>query len=85
MLQEPMMERLLAMRLHGMADALKVQQQDPAARELSFLDACHCWSISSGTGVRIKLWRGVCTLPNCAVTPASKRSTTARPAAWTRA
>jgi hypothetical protein len=38
MLQEPMMERLLAMRLHGMADALKVQQQDPAARELSFLD-----------------------------------------------
>ena len=38
MLQEPMMEKLLAMRLHGMADALKVQQQDPAARELSFLD-----------------------------------------------
>lgn len=38
MLQEPMMEKLLAMRLHGMADALKMQQQDPAAGELSFLD-----------------------------------------------
>jgi DNA replication protein DnaC len=38
MLQEPMMEKLLAMRLNGMADALKTQQQDPAARELSFLD-----------------------------------------------
>jgi hypothetical protein len=38
MLQEPMMEKLLAMRLHGMADALKAQQQDPAAGELSFLD-----------------------------------------------
>ena len=38
MLQEPMMEKLLAMRLHGMADAMKTQQQDPAARELSFLD-----------------------------------------------
>ncbi len=38
MLQEPMMEKLLAMRLHGMADALKTQQQDPASRELSFLD-----------------------------------------------
>src|SRR5674476_167540 len=38
MLQEPMMEKLQAMRLHGMADALKSQQQDPAARELSFLD-----------------------------------------------
>ena len=38
MLQEPMMEKLLAMRLHGMADALKTQEQDPDARELSFLE-----------------------------------------------
>ncbi len=38
MLQEPMMERLLAMRLHGMVKALETQQQDPAARELSFLE-----------------------------------------------
>ena len=38
MLQEPMMEKLLAMRLHGMADALKTQEQDPGARELCFLE-----------------------------------------------
>jgi DNA replication protein DnaC len=38
MLQEPMMEKLQAMRLHGMADALKTQEQDPGARELSFLE-----------------------------------------------
>jgi DNA replication protein DnaC len=38
MLEEPMMEKLQAMRLHGMADALKAQEQDPAARELSFLE-----------------------------------------------
>ena len=38
MLQEPMMEKLLAMRLHGMVDALKTQEQDPGARELSFLE-----------------------------------------------
>jgi DNA replication protein DnaC len=38
MLQEPTMQKLLAMRLHGMADALKTQEQDPAARELSFLE-----------------------------------------------
>ena len=31
MLQEPMIEKLLAMRLHGMADALKTQEQDPGA------------------------------------------------------
>ena len=38
MLQEPMMEKLTAMRLLGMADALKTQEQDPASRELSFLE-----------------------------------------------
>ena len=36
MLQQPMMEKLLAMRLNGMAEALKVQKQDEAACELSF-------------------------------------------------
>src|SRR5712692_6651590 len=38
MLQEPMMEKLTAMRLLGMVDALKTQEQDPASRELSFLE-----------------------------------------------
>lgn len=38
MLEQPMIEKLLAMRLHGMADALKAQQQDQAMCELSFLD-----------------------------------------------
>ena len=38
MLQEPMMEKLTAMRLLGMVDALKTQEQDPATRELSFLE-----------------------------------------------
>jgi hypothetical protein len=36
--QEPMMEKLVAMRLLGMADALKTQEQDPATRKLSFLE-----------------------------------------------
>ncbi|MEK7751949.1 MAG: IS21-like element helper ATPase IstB [Acidobacteriota bacterium] len=36
--QEPMMEKLTAMRLLGMLDALKLQEQDPASRELSFLE-----------------------------------------------
>src|SRR5271169_3967789 len=38
MLQEPMMEKLTAMRLVGMVDALKAQEQDPASRDLSFLE-----------------------------------------------
>jgi len=38
MLEQPMREKLLAMRLHGMAEALKAQEQDLAARELGFLE-----------------------------------------------
>src|ERR1700686_5283198 len=38
MLKQPMVEKLLAMRLHGMAESLKTQEQDPAARELTFLE-----------------------------------------------
>jgi DNA replication protein DnaC len=38
MLQEPMMEKLLALWLHGMVEGLKTQEQDPASRDLSFLE-----------------------------------------------
>jgi DNA replication protein DnaC len=38
MLQEPMMEKLMALRLLGMVDSLKMQEQDPASHELSFLE-----------------------------------------------
>src|SRR5258706_3204772 len=38
MLKQPMIEKLLAMRLHGMVEALKTQEQDAASRELSFLE-----------------------------------------------
>jgi len=38
MLTEPILEKLTAMRLLGMLDALKVQEQDPASRELSFME-----------------------------------------------
>ncbi len=36
MLIEPLMEKLVALRLEGMVNALKTQQQDPAAAELTF-------------------------------------------------
>ncbi len=32
MLEQPMIEKLLSMRLQGMADGLKAQEQDPGAR-----------------------------------------------------
>ena len=38
MLQQPTKEKLHALRLHGMIEAIEQQEQDEAARELSFLD-----------------------------------------------
>jgi DNA replication protein DnaC len=38
MLNQPLMEKLFAMRLHGMLEALKTQEQDRAINELSFLE-----------------------------------------------
>src|SRR5262252_4300448 len=38
MLQQPMINKMLAMRLNGMAEALKTQEQDANTRELSFLE-----------------------------------------------
>ena len=38
MLEQPMLEKLSAMRLHGMLTALQTQEQDPATRELGFLE-----------------------------------------------
>jgi len=38
MLKQPMIDKLLAMRLNGMAEAVNTQEQDPAMRELSFLE-----------------------------------------------
>ncbi len=85
MLQEPMIEKLLAMRLHGMADALKTQEQDPGARELSFLERLgllvdHQWNWRQNQALA-----GGCTGPNYVGMPVSKRSTTARCGDWTRA
>ena len=54
MLQQPMKEKLYALKLQGMAQALEHQEQDEAARELSLSTVWHYSSISSGTGVRTR-------------------------------
>ena len=38
MLQQPMMEKLQALKLQGMIEGLEQQEQDATARDLSFLD-----------------------------------------------
>jgi DNA replication protein DnaC len=38
MLEQPMIDKLLAMHLHGMVEAWQQQQQDPACSELSFAE-----------------------------------------------
>ena len=51
MLQEPMMEKLTAMRLTGMVDALKAQEQDPMT-----LAKCRLHAMSPGV---------ICIEPTC--------------------
>src|SRR5579862_205394 len=38
MLKQPVIEKMMALRLLGMVEALKTQEQDAASRELSFLE-----------------------------------------------
>jgi hypothetical protein len=38
MLEQPKIEKLVGMRLQGMVDALKAQEQDPSVWELSFTE-----------------------------------------------
>ncbi len=61
MLKQPMIEKLAAMRLLGMVEALKTQDQDPAARELSFserfgllVDQQWNWRENQALGRRMK-------------------------------
>ena len=53
MLKQPMIEKLAGMRLLGMVEALKVQEQDPAARDSASWNGSACWWINNGTGGRI--------------------------------
>ena len=57
MVSQPMIEKLLAMRLHGMAEGLQTQEQDlpSRARELNFLERLGCWSTNSGVGGKTRL------------------------------
>ena len=61
MLQQPLIDKLLALRLPAMADALKTQEQDPATKELSFLerlgmlvDQQWTWRENQALGRRLK-------------------------------
>src|ERR1700723_2225101 len=61
MLKQPIIEKLAAMRLLGMVEALKTQEQDPAARELSFserfgllVDQQWNWRENQALGRRMK-------------------------------
>ena len=61
MLKQPMIEKLAAMRLLGMVEALKTQEQNPAALELSFserlgllVDQQWNWRENQALGRRLK-------------------------------
>ena len=84
MLNQPMMEKLLAMRLQGMVEGLKAQEQDRTINELSFLerlsllvDQQWTWRENRALARRLKA-------ANCVVRPAWRTSITGLRVAWTR-
>jgi hypothetical protein len=73
-----MIEKMLALRLLGMVEAVNTQEQDAASRELSLLvDQQWNWRENQALGRRLKA-------QSCATMPASKRSTIERPEVWIR-
>jgi IstB-like ATP binding protein len=83
MLTEPMMEKLTAMRLLGMMEALKAQEQNPAARELSFLERLGLlvdqqWTWRENQALARRLHAAKLKALR------SKTSTIAQPEVWTR-
>ena len=69
MLNQPLLEKLLSMRLHGMVEGLKIQEQDRTVNDLSFLerlsllvDQQWSWRENQALGRRLKAakLRGAC-------------------------
>lgn len=69
MLNQPLLEKLLSMRLHGMVEGLKTQEQDRTVNDLSFLerlsllvDQQWSWRENQALGRRLKAakLRGAC-------------------------
>jgi hypothetical protein len=74
MLNKPTMEKLLALRLNGMTEALKAQKQDPAATELSFHKRLAMMVDQQWNWREIHALAAGKRLQSCAATPALKRS-----------
>ena len=84
MLEQPMIEKLLSMRLQGMVDALKTQEQDSGVRELSFVERLSLlvdqqwnWRENQALARRSKS-------ANCATTLVLKTSTIGPRVGWRR-
>ena len=54
MLMQPTIEKLVAMKLAGMAEALHRQLEDPEMATSVLKTASVYWSINNGPGARIK-------------------------------
>jgi hypothetical protein len=78
MFMQPTVEKLYAMKLTGMADALRQQIGDSASCQLSFEERLSLLvdrSISTGPGGRTRPWHAAYTMPNCAAMLAWRTST----------
>jgi len=79
---QPTMDKLHALKLTGMADAVRKQLEDPGASQLSFEERLgliidHHWSWKENQALQRRLMNS-----NCAAMPASKTSIGSTCAAW---
>ena len=85
MFMQPTVEKLYAMKLTGVADALRQQIGDSATCQLSFEERLSLLvdrSISTGPGGRTRPWHAAYTMPNCAAMLAWRTSTGITQTAW---
>ena len=58
MLTQPTINKLIGMRMRGMAEAFREQQESPDCSGSVSRNASACSSTGSGTGGRTERWRG---------------------------
>jgi hypothetical protein len=64
MLNQPTIEKLHTMKLHGMADAFRAQLEPPSRTNSVSKNVLPCWSINNGCGKRTGPWGAGCAVPS---------------------
>ena len=82
MLNQQTIEKLYGMRMRGMADGFRQQQEEPQTMQLSFAERFALLVDRHGTGGRTERWRGGSKKADYKVQPAWRISTIVQCEVW---